>query len=88
MELELDELQKVNLKLDDDLTGLRDKLNSIYKLLHVYKSKYNNSLMVIKRLKTDIYEISACVQDYKDLKDGTKVSMILTIFQVQQHFIH
>lgn len=76
MELELDDLQKVNLSLDDNLSGLRDKLSSVYKLLHVCKKKYTVTLSVIKKVKADIYLASGHAQNYKELKDHVKVKLI------------
>lgn len=73
MEIELDDLQKMNLMLDDNLNSLREKLANTYKSLHIYKRKYKETLVVIKKVKTDIYLASGYVQNYKDLKDSIKV---------------
>ncbi|KAK6624808.1 hypothetical protein RUM44_011672 [Polyplax serrata] len=72
MEIELDDLQKMNLMLDDNLNSLREKLANTYKSLHIYKRKYKETLVVIKKVKTDIYLASGYVQNYKDLKDSIK----------------
>lgn len=73
MEIELENLQKINANLDINLAVHREKLNEAYMQVHKSKERYLKIMTIIKHIKVDIYTASGYIQDYKKLKDGIKV---------------
>lgn len=72
MELELEELQKINVTLEVNLSAQRDLLSEAYTQVHKSKERYLKIMTVIKHIKVDIYNASGYIQDYKKLKDGIR----------------
>lgn len=68
----MENLQKINVTLDVNLSAQRDKLSEAYSQVHKSKERYLKIMTIIKHIKVDIYTASGYVQDYKKLKDGIR----------------
>ena len=84
MELELENLQKINVTLDVNLAAQREKLSEAYAQVHKSKERYLKIMTVIRHIKVDIYTASGYIQDYKKLKDGIKVKKYLIFLNFNQ----
>ena len=76
MELELENMQKVNTSLDLQLAELREKLNATNNELIVEHEQNRSKNAVMRQIRIDLHNASGLIQEPKKLKDMVKVGIL------------